>query len=154
MTFFTDFKNAINDYPLTGVDLEIVSVAQNSGTGVVVNTNEIWKFKVKVTNHGYLDMQNVSLHVNARGGATIATTAAGPFTTSTHTVGPFASIQSGHSLTSSYIYFKAPGTEQPSTELVETHIAEWDGDINSLMVNQSTHASTPSATYAAQIYPL
>lgn len=147
-----DFKNAIVDYPSTGVDLSIVSAAQNTGSGNSVNANEIWKFKVHVQNRGWVNMTNVMLHVNGKNGATVATSAAGPFGTNTVTVGPLT-VNSGNGRDSAYVYFKAPGAAQPTADLVESHIAEWDADLSSILIGQSGHASIPSATYPAEVFP-
>lgn len=152
MTFFTDFKDAIVDYPNTGVDLSIVSAVQNKGTGTDVNENEVWKFKVNVLNHGFLNMSNVMLHVNPKNGALVSTTDS-DFDTGTITVGPLT-VSSGNARDTDFVFFKAPkNSTSLAVDLVEAHIAEWDGDMDALLIGQSGHSNTPSATFSRQVFP-
>ena len=77
MGFFDDFTNALETYPETGVQLEIVAV---SFPDSVLNVEETATFRVKVTNTGPLNLTDVSLRIKGLNGATVANNgAASPF---------------------------------------------------------------------------
>ena len=87
MGFFDDFTNALETYPETGVQLEIVEV---SFPDSVLNVEETATFRVKVTNTGPLNLTDVSLRIKGLNGATVANNgAAAPFVSEfvTQTIG-------------------------------------------------------------------
>jgi len=155
MGFFDDFAAALEKYPETSVKLSIGSVALQTGTSGAVNVNEVWKFKVVVDNDGPLNLTNLALHVEGQNGALVSTSSAGPFGPSVITSGSGLLTVSGHSAKSSqFLYFKAPGAAKPAgTVLAKAHISTYDANLDHILINHSIHASTPTGSYAAQVFP-
>jgi hypothetical protein len=46
----------------------------------MVNTNEVWSFKVRVFNYGNLNMTGVSLHIHGLNGIMLSTSSTEPWT--------------------------------------------------------------------------
>ena len=64
MTVLTDIANAMDRYPTDETTIEIIDVAkEGNANDTDINELEVWKFKVRVTNTGHLDMTGVSLFV-------------------------------------------------------------------------------------------
>jgi hypothetical protein len=154
MSIIDDIANAIETYPADEVEIAITDVALQTGTTGSVNVNEVWKFKVNVTNNGHMNMNAVSLHVTGQNGALIGTAAAGPFSGSTQTIGSLSVPGGGSSAKTAYIYFKAPPSTKPAgTDLVAAHVADFSADFNHFFTNHTLHAPTPEAVYEAQVFP-
>jgi hypothetical protein len=160
MTVLTDIANAMDSYPLDETTIEIVDVAVQSGTGPEINKNEVFKFKLKVTNNGHLNMTGVSLHVTGANGTTVSTQPATGFTAGTLTVGSLTVNGGGASSTTSYLYFTAPpGAKPAGTVLLNFHIFDWSTDFVGHFISNHTkdEASAtvvyPRETYAAQVFP-
>jgi hypothetical protein len=51
MAFLDDFANSISGYPAASVTLTFGSLTVQSGTSGSINVNEVWSFKVTVTNN-------------------------------------------------------------------------------------------------------
>lgn len=154
MGFFDDFASAVTNYPSASVNLQIVSVEVVSGTAGSVNVNEVWRFQVRITNNGHLNMKNVTLHLQGQSGAQVSSSSTSGFTTGIITTAAVASVPAHGSGTTGYYYFKAPPTSTATpVSLVTAHVNAWDGDLNYLLLNLSGHADPPKATYSAQVYP-
>ncbi len=155
MAFFDDFAMGIKGYPAASVTLSIGSlVVQPPGTAGVVNVNEVWAFKITVTNNGDLNMKNVTLHFDGLNGATVATSAAGPFSTGILTTAAIASVPAHSSVTTGNYFFKAPATSTAAAvALVNVHVNTWDADLNYLLANLSGHANPPEKVHSAQVFP-
>jgi len=155
MAFFNDFATGISGYPVANVTLSIGSlVVQPPGQAPAVTTNEVWAFKVTITNNGDLNMKNVALHLQGLNGAQIATAAAGPFTTAQLTTTTIPSVPAhGSAMTVNY-YFKAPAVATAAAvQLVEVHLAAWDADLDYLLGNLAGHSDPPEKIYSAQVFP-
>lgn len=163
MTVLTDIANALDTYPLDETTIAIVDVAVQTGTGPEVNKNEIFKFKVRVTNNGHVNMTDVFLHVNGTdtSGTLVSFNPEKGFANNkTLKVGPLVVNGGGASATTDYLYFKAPPTAMPAgTKLVESHIFDWSTDFvghfisNHTKDEDSATVSYPNGTYAAQVFP-
>ena len=153
MAFFEDFQSALERYPEFNVALSITNVAVETGTAGAININEKWKFRVKVENNGSLNMNNVMLHVSGDNGATVSTSAAGPFTGFPPIeVGPLTVAARG-SQKSDFLFFQAPPGSQAPADLVKVHISDWDGDLGYLLETHANHSPLPSAAYNAEVFP-
>jgi hypothetical protein len=160
MTVLTDIATAMNRYPLDETTIEIVDVAVQDGIGPEINANEIFKFKVQVTNDGHVNMTDVYVHVNGKNGAHVSFNPDKGFAKDkTLKVGPLSVNGGGASNSTSYLYFKAPAGAKPAgTELLETHIFDWSGNFDhyfSNHTNDEDHATVdyPSGQFAAQVFP-
>jgi hypothetical protein len=157
MTVLTDIANAMNSYPLDETAIEILEPVLESGTAGVINVNEVWKFKVKVTNNGHLNMTDVILHVNGTNGTTISKKPTTGFTEKTIKADPLTVNGGGGSSTTGYLYFTAPSTQKPAdTPLLESHIFDFNANFDHFFTNHTPdedHAtvSYPSGTYKAQV---
>lgn len=155
MAFFNDFAAAIQGYPAASVTLTIGSlVVQPPGTAGAVNINEVWAFKITVTNNGDLNMKNVQLHYQGMNGATVAAAAAGPFSAAILTTAVIANVPAHGSVTTANYFFKAPAAATAAAvALVEVHIAAWDANLDYLLTNLAGHADPPERLYTAQVFP-
>ena len=155
MAFFDDFATGISGYPAASVTLSIGSlVVQAPGTSGAVNVNEVWAFKVTVTNNGNVNMNNVTLHYSGLNNVTVSATAAGPFTTGILTSAVIASVPAHGSATTANLYFKAPAAQTAAAvDVIDVHLNGWDADFNYLTTNLSGHANPPDAKLSRQIFP-
>ena len=125
-----DEQHAVGTYPATFVDLEIVDVV----TPGALNTGDKPSFRVKVTNRGALELTGVTLKIKGLNGATVKQNgAAAPFvpefvtaTSQLATVGGHAPLGTGSSQTTngSPFSFQAPGSAQPSRNLVQVTLED------------------------------
>lgn len=159
MTVLTDIANAMDSYPLDETTISIVDVALESGTAGVINVNEVWKFKVKVTNNGHVNMTDVVLHVNGTNGTTISKkpTPSTGFTKNTIKADALTINGGGGSSTTGYLYFTAPSTQKPAgTALLESHIFDWNANFDHYFTNHTKDEDNatvnyPSGTYLAEV---
>ena len=153
-TYFDDFAHAVTTYPVTSVVLSIIDVVpQAPSTPGVVNVNEVWKFKVRVSNTGQLNLTGVSLHVVGQSGAQVSANGAAGTWTSLITIGNLT-INGMGSQDTVDIFFKAPsGVKPPNTPLVSTHINTFDVNLNRILIDLTGHADSPAGTYSNQVWP-
>ncbi|MBV6440950.1 MAG: hypothetical protein DYG98_16775 [Haliscomenobacteraceae bacterium CHB4] len=84
-TFFDDFATALKDYTTDHVTIEIVDYELLPSFGAVLNKDDLFRFKVRVTNNSYLIMENIILEMagmDAGAGSTYAEVAiaeSGPY---------------------------------------------------------------------------
>ncbi|HZF81777.1 MAG TPA: hypothetical protein VEZ89_18515 [Rubrivivax sp.] len=151
MAFFDDMTTALQAYPVTDVELDIIDVVT---PGNVLNVNEVASFRVQVTNRGPLNLNNVTVRVKGQGGATVANNGVGsPFVTEFVTqVLPMINGHGGSQLTvGSPLKFKAPAGAQTSRTLVKATLEAWDADLNHILLSHSDPLDTPSGLYAAAV---
>ena len=129
-------------------------VVQPPGTSGAVNVNEVWAFRVTVTNNGNINMNNVTLHYDGLNGATVAAAAAGPFSGGLLTTAVIASVPAHGSATTPNLFFQAPtGASVGAVDLVDVHLNAWDADLNYLLNNLSGHENPPDAKLNRQVFP-
>ena len=155
MAFFDDFANGISGYPAASVTLSIGSlVVQAPGTAGSVNVNEVWAFKITVTNNGNLNMKNVTLHYSGMNNVTVAAAPGGPFTSGILTTAAIATVPAHGSASTVNYYFKAPaGASVGVVDVLDVHLNAWDADLLYLQNNLSGHANPPDAKLARQVFP-
>jgi len=160
MTVLTDIATAMSRYPLDETTIAIVGVVVQDGIGPEINANEIFRFKVQVTNNGHVNMTDVFVHVNGKNGAHVSFHSDKGFAKDkTLKVGPFDVNAGGASNTTGVLYFKAPpGAKPAGTELLEAHIFDWNGNFDHYFTshtNDEDHATVdyPSGQFAAQVFP-
>jgi hypothetical protein len=155
---FEDMRAAVEAYPAASVDLEIVDVVV---PGSVINVNERPSFRVKVTNRGALEMTGVTLRIKGLNGATVKQNgAAAPFVpefvTSTSQLGTVAAHGGTQTTNGSPFAFTAPGTPQPSKNLVQVTLENHDYTLNHILNGHSDPlpGGPPKGTFAAAVEPL
>jgi len=148
-----DLSNAIAGYPALSVDLKIVDLnVVSPGTAGAVNVNELWGFKLNITNNGDLNMTDVNVHIVGKNNAQVSTTASGPWAPDIHVAG--LTLDAAASVKTKEVYFKAPSSKSSGAiALVQAHIADWNADISYILTGKSGHSDPPNDTYKAQVYP-
>lgn len=138
MSVLDDLVGAVQEYPGTHLELEIVEVDVVEGDEL--NVDDTATFKVRVTNSGALDVANLQLTIEGLNGVTVAQNTLGaPFQDSIVTL-PLPTIR-GHSdpvVTPGEPYkFKAPGTSLPDSNLLLVSVGNWNGLINHILNDHS-----------------
>jgi hypothetical protein len=161
MTVITDMANAIGSYPQDEVAISITDVDIHTGVGPAINVDEVWKFKVNVTNNGHLNMTQVSLHVRGLNDVLVSKTAVGGFVSGFYSddAGLLIDIDGGgQSTKTDYFYFKpTDDTDNTVMDLVTAHIYDWYGNFQHFFTNHTPggddHPSTPSGTARGIVSP-
>lgn len=140
MALFDDMTNEVATYPVNNVTLEIVDV---TFPGSVLNTREEGTFRVKVSNKGPLNLNNVKVRITGKNGATVAGNGAVTTFVSELVTLPMATI-GGHVGTGIVpddptrpLKFKAPQDEQGRKTLLAATIDAWDADFDHMLVDHS-----------------
>lgn len=151
MALLDELTTAVEDYPTTAVEIEIVEV---SVPGNVLNAGETGTFRVKVTNRGSLHLHNLKVKVKGLNGALVKNNgAAAPYVTE-FVSGVFdrVSAHGGSELnTGSPFGFKAPSNAQPSRNLVRAELDDWDGDLGHILNAHSRPVAGVKGTYASPV---
>ena len=151
-TILDDIAAAINGYPSTNVELEVVDISLD---GEFVNTGEEGSFRVKVTNRGPMTMKDVRLKALAKNGAKVKSGGAleqfGSEALSANTIETLGG-HGGSDDNSALFNFKAPNVAKPDgTVLVEVTVEEynllWDHALNV----HSDESSTPKVTFSTSV---
>ncbi|RZL85735.1 MAG: hypothetical protein EOP82_32105 [Variovorax sp.] len=164
MTVLTDIANAMDRYPTDETTIEIIDVAkEGNANDTDINELEVWKFKVRVTNTGHLDMTGVSLFIRGLNGATVSESPTPPSDFATSMIAGNLNPPGGdNSRQTQYLYFMAPPQEQnPDTPLIDVHINDWSSDFNHFFSNHTRNHTAaedlginyPRATYSAEVFP-
>jgi hypothetical protein len=151
MAFFDDMTAALETYPVTDVDLEIVDVVT---PGDVLNVSEVSTFRVQVTNRGPLNLTGVTVRIRGQNGATVANNGAiAPFVTEFVTQElPAIDAHGGSQLTvGSPLKFKAPSGAQASKTLVKATLEAWNANTDHIFNGHSDPLDTPKGTYSAAV---
>jgi hypothetical protein len=151
MAFFDDMAAAVEAYPVTDVELEIVEV---NFPGSALNAGKQGAFRVKVTNRGPLNLTGVTLRIHGQNGATVANNnIPAPFVSEFVTQElPTISAQGGEQLTvGSPLKFRAPGGTQDAKTLVKATLEAWDVNLNRILNGHSRPIDLPKGTFAAEV---
>ncbi len=152
MAYFDDMNAALEAYPLTDVQLEIVDV---TFPGSALNTGETGTFRVQVTNTGPLNLTGVTVRVTGQNGATVANNSIlSPFVSDFITQElPTIAAHGGSQLSvGSPLKFKAPAGAQASKTLVKATLEAWDANLDHILLSHSDPMRDgPKGTYAAQV---
>jgi hypothetical protein len=154
---FDDMTDAVASYPATYVDLEIVDVV----TPGVLNVLERPSFRVKVTNRGPLELTGVTVKIKGLNGATVKQNgAAAPlvqeFVTAASQLATIGGHGASQTTNGSPFSFQAPGSAQPSRNLVQVTLEDWNATLNHILNSHSDPLpeGPPRGTYAAEVFPL
>jgi hypothetical protein len=153
MGFFDDFTNALETYPETEVQLEIVEV---NFPDDALNVDETATFRVKVTNTGPLVLTDVTLRIKGLNGATVANNgAAAPFVAEfvTQPIASVAAHGGSETTVGSPLKFKAPGSAQEAQNLVRATLEDWNATTDHIFNGRSDPLDTVRANFAAEVVP-
>lgn len=149
MSFFQNFKGALLSYIADSVSLSIVDVAP---PGDIINVNEVCTFQARVNNGGDVTMTDVSLEIRGLNGTKVATSSGGRWESSI--VVNNLTVPAGAIRDTSNLYFKAPdGERAPATTLVNVHVKDWKGSLDSLLVNSTREEPGVFGHYTSQVHP-
>lgn len=154
---FAEMIDAVETYPATLVDLEIVDVV----TPGALNVGDRPSFRVKVTNRGALELTGVTVRIKGLNGATVKQNgAAAPFVpefaTTTSQLATVAAHGGSQTTNGSPFSFQAPGSAQSSRNLVQVTLEDWNANLNHILNSHSDPLplGPPIGTYAAETFPV
>jgi hypothetical protein len=150
MAFFDDMTQALETYPQTNVDIEIIDF--KPANGKALNVDEVATFAVKVTNRGPLNLTNVRLLLKALNAKLIGV--AGQPVDSKHSATLAEIHGNGGAKITETFSLKAPSkpTKQGKTEdLVKVTLDAWDANLDRILIDHSNALDSPSAVKAAEV---
>jgi hypothetical protein len=128
------------------------SVRKEAGSPGAINVNEVWSFKVQISNIGHLDMNNVVLHIHGGNGARVSASVEGPWSDTIVSAG--LDVPAFRQVVTVRYYFKAPALPMTGVEeLVSVHLHDWDAGLATMLAERSERTLTPKGTYSAQVHP-
>jgi hypothetical protein len=165
MGLIHDLAVAVEDYPITDVDVEIVDVVY---PGNVLNAGEEGTFKVKVSNRGPLNLTNLKVKVAGVHDALVrdpdavtfpngplsGAIAATPSLWRESFISREVSALNAHtSVTLGGPYkFKAPEDAQPSQTLLKATIEAWNANLNHILIDHTAALpDAPKGTYSLEV---
>jgi hemoglobin-like flavoprotein len=153
VAFFDDMLKALEEYPTTDVDLEIVDV---DILGEALDAGETVAFRVRITNRGPLNLTDTKVHVYGQNGALVAHGGAATPFVSDFISDTFEDIlgHGGSQLSPGAPFkLKAPPTAQPVKVLVKATLDEWKANLDHILTEHSDPLPVPRATYAVRVAP-
>lgn len=153
VSIFVDFADAFEEYVANEVRLTITNVAVETGDNdAVIDTREVWKFKVKVKNTGYVNMKQIEMHILGRNNVLVSEASTGPWVDFLTTTGLSLTVDAESTRKTGYLYFLAPAKPEPAgSRLLEAHIDDWEGDLDHILTRFTNHSPVPSATYDNEV---
>jgi hypothetical protein len=134
MGLLEDFRDGIESYETNQCKTEIVDFAIAPGGGTVLDTGDIFQFKVRVLNQGQLDMKKVTVRAN---GTTYADVALSTGSFGSHAVCTAFNLDSGQSYTTGFFRGKAKAVTGGSKDIVTAQIQSWDASLDHILVDHT-----------------
>jgi hypothetical protein len=154
MAFFDDMAAALDSYPAAAVAIEIYDVQI---TGDAVNTDETGTFRVRVTNNGDINMNDLGIRITGLNGVQVRNHgAASPLEPEFVATFGFESVpcRGGVAETPGSKYgFKAPGSPLPLKNLVRASLGQWHANLDRILNGSRDLTNAPKAVYAAEVVP-
>lgn len=150
MSVLDDLIQALRDYPDKYVKLSVVDFEE---PGTVINAGEICTFRIRVANNGYLDMNNVYLHLNSASGITQLSQTdifGTPVNFMNHLQTAHMNLPSRTAATTRTLYMKALKATTKK-QLFEAHLGEWDAGLGSLLRVYAGHDWGASIKFSEEI---
>ncbi len=158
---FEDLATAVATYPQSFVQIEIVDVAF---PGDALNVKDIGSFKVKVTNTGALNIDNLKVKVAGLNGALVQKGGAVPAgqdpVFDKDDDKDFISDEfdrlTGHGGTQTFpgvfpFIFQAPDKAHSLEDLIEVTLDGWNGNLDHIFLGHSDPVPSVKATFAAKV---
>ena len=157
---FADLVDAVETYPQSFIQIEIIDV---TFPDEALNVDEIGSFKVKVTNTGALNLDNVTLKVKGVNGALV--NSGGPIpngqvpTFFTDFITDEFDRITGHGGTQTLpgffpFNFQAPHKSHSLEDLIEVTLDGWNGNDDHIYLAHSNGDELVKATFAAKVVKL
>ena len=149
MSFFDDFKNAIEVYDGDNMDVKLVAY-QFLGPGTKLNPGEWFRCQVQVYNNGELNLKGVTVSINSTSYAKVSLTQSNPVSSVTLPFGDMAAHSSKQS--GAWIYGYTTAATSGAKDIVTAKIAAWDADLNHLLNGHSSWGP-PEGKINVEIFP-
>lgn len=136
MAVLDDLKNAVENYATNNCKTAFANFKITGGSGEdVLNENEIFEFKVQVTNQSHLDMKSVKVKVHGTQYADVAWKA-GSF--GDDAISSAFSLDAGQSYTTDVFRGKAKKkTGGVAKDIVTARIASWDASLDYILKDRT-----------------
>ncbi|MFT5644223.1 MAG: hypothetical protein ACI83P_001777 [Janthinobacterium sp.] len=135
LSFFEDFRSAIDAYDGDHMDVKLVSY-QLLGAGTKLNPGEWFRCQVQVFNSGHLDLKGVTVSINSTAYAKVSLTRSSPASSVTVPFGNMAAHSSRQS--GAWIYGYATAATGGTKDVISGRIASWDADLSHLLSDHSS----------------
>lgn len=155
MTAIDDLVSAANDYPTASVLVEISDV---TFPGTVINSLEEGHFRVKVTNNGALEIDNLRLTISGENGIQVkgnSIAATYGQTLGLHMVEPVPPHSTVYTNSGPDFGFKAPPASWTGTDkvLIKATLDEFDVNLSSMLSDLSGPSPALKWTYTGIVNP-
>lgn len=135
MSFFNDFRKAIDTYDGDSMDVKLVAY-QFLGPGNKLNPGEWFRCQVQVFNNGHLDLKGVTVSINGTSYAKVNLTPSHPVSSVRLSFGDMAAHSSRQS--SAWIYGYATAATSGAKDVITARIASWDANLDHLLKDHSS----------------
>lgn len=152
MTLFDDLTVAMNNYPATSIDLEIVNVDFPG----VLTVNDEGEFDLQVTNRGPLVLSDVLFKIVGKRGTLVRGLSAVQTFAAENTLGRSDDIPGHNSSTPFLVHglFKATRpTAGEVKDLFDVTLESWNASLDHLLNGHSDPSDLPVATYSDEVVP-
>jgi hypothetical protein len=139
MTVIDDLEAAVSAYATDNCKTEIVAFALDPGSGSVLNVGETFRFRVRITNQGSLDMKNVKVTAQATEFTRVAPRNSDQFAVAANS-NPFdLDAQQVHNVDFRGKATKVTGSAEK--DIVTAQISSWNASLDHILVDQSDGGS-------------
>lgn len=167
MAILDDLNAAVRDYCKNSVTLSVICNLTTdcvSGTQNAVNVNEVWRFKVRVSNNGLLNLTGLNFHIigqtyihnSQTKQVLVSTGSTGPIWATGFIAAASLSVNSGGTQDSAYYYFKTPSGDSDSAEvpvaLIKVHIAAFDANLDQILKNNTGDTPSNEVPFTQKVY--
>lgn len=150
MTIFDDLNTAMNDYPETSIDLEIINV---EFPGNALNVDDEGSFDLQVTNRGPLVLSDVLFKIVGKRGTLVRGISAAQTFASENLFGRSDDIP-GHNSANPYLVhglFKVTRATTDVKDLFDVTVAEYNASLDHILIDHSDPSELPVATFSAEV---
>jgi len=150
MGLIDDLKNAIDNYETDNCRTEIVDFTMSSGQSVL-NVNEGFMFRIKVTNQSHLDMRSVKVRAI---GTSYADVGLFPPMSgySSYVISGAFNLDAHQSYTTGYFSGKAKAVTNGVKDIVTARIESWDANLEHILIDH-TGAGAAEGKLSKDIQP-
>ena len=151
MTIFDDLSTAMDDYPSTSIDLEIINV-QFPG---VLNEQDEGSFDIRITNRGPLNLTDVLFKAVGKNGTLVRGLGAASVFANSNVFGLSNMEVAAHNGVNPLVGGKFKPTRPSSTvrDLFEVTLETWNASWDHILISHSDPSTTPVATYSSTVAP-
>lgn len=136
MSIIDDLKNAIDGYETDNCRTEIIDFTITGNGGTVLNTGETFRFRVKVTNDGALDMKNVTIRARGTTYADVKSGWGSGGTWESSATTTVFTLDAGQSATKDF-QGKAKTATTGLKDIVTARIQGWDASLDHILVDKT-----------------